>query len=366
MINTLSGGGAEKVLLDLLNQLDPEMYDLELVTITGGVHEKEIPEYVNYRRIINVKNRRLGKFLSKIIYKLPGSLFASLYLGGVRDIEIAYLEGLPTRFVAAKKDAVSKIAFVHCDLSVNNIISPFYKDDAETKREYETFDRVCFVSDNSKKGFETVFGPLEKSCVVHNVVDYDKIIERSFDVVPEHFETDGVKIVTVGRLVKEKAFDRLIRIAAELEKKYGFELWIIGEGSERETLEDLIAEKNVSSVRLMGYRDNPYPLIKQADLFVCSSLTEGYSTAVTEAVVLDLPVLTTKCAGMEEILKNGKYGIIVDNSEECLKSSLEQIVKEPTIIVPFKNNIQDDKKHSRKQGPINEYVNIFDLVSHRS
>lgn len=84
-------------------------------------------------------------------------------------------------------------------------------------------------------------------------------------------------------------------------------------------------------MKFLGFQNNPYAFLKKADLFICSSISEGYSTAVTEAVILGLPVLTTDCAGMNEILDDGKYGMIVPNSEQALEDGLRKILSDATL-----------------------------------
>ena len=117
LINTLGGGGAEKVLVDLLRSMDPNDYEVTLVTVSGGVHATEIPGSVRCRQIITCKNAFFRKVFSKLIHKMPPKLFARMFLKGTFDIEIAYLEGSPVRFVAAKQGSAAKLAFVHCDIS---------------------------------------------------------------------------------------------------------------------------------------------------------------------------------------------------------------------------------------------------------
>ncbi len=359
MITTLSGGGAEKVLIDLLCQLDPDKYEISLLTISGGIHESKVPSYVNYKCILPFPNNRLINFLKRLVCKLPPKVFAKLFLRGKHDIEIAYLEGLPTRFIAAT-NAPIKIAFVHCDISVNNIIAPLYKNNVQCLEEYRSFSKVCFVSEMSKNGFENTVGVLDNSCIIHNVLNYKQMKLLMLEKPALEYHTEGLRLLTIGRLIKEKAYDRLLRIVAKLEKDYSFELLIIGEGSERSNLEHIIAENNIHSAKLIGFQKNPYSFIKNADLFICSSLTEGYSTAVTEAIALGLPVVTTRCAGMDEILDNGKYGIIVDNSEEDLYSALKNIFENRIILDKLKESVIKQSEKINSTTAINEYTELFD------
>lgn len=337
-INSLSGGGAEKVLVDLLGQLDPEKYEVCLVATSGGVHSSRLPRHIKYTQIIKCRNSRIADILSKVLNKMPARLFTWLFLVGQYDVEIAYLEGRTTRHVAAKKTDGRKLAFVHCDVSVKNNIKKVYTDASSCFEEYESFSKVCFVSEECRMGFFATYGTLSNSCIVHNFIDIDRVKRLSLVHTNDVFQPMVWKIVALGRLAKEKAYERLLYIASELEKKYPIEFWIVGEGKERHKLEKIIQDMNIRSVKLLGYRDNPYPIVKQADLMVCSSLFEGYSTAAVEAIALGVPVVTTQCAGMDEILKHGKCGVITDNTQAALFSGIESLLGDIARYEQIKRN----------------------------
>ena len=341
MINSLSGGGAEKVLIDLLNSLDFSKYEVDLLTITGGVYEERVTKKVNYKKIIKKPNSFLGRLLQRLVYHMPKSLFRKLFVRKNYDVEIAYLEGFPTRVVAKSKS--KKIAFVHCDVSVKPILQGIYKNDDVCKKEYESFDKVCFVSKSALVGFEKIFGKLSNATVVHNVINAEEIQNKAKEKNEFTFNTNGLKIISVGRLSSEKGYERLVRIASKLEKKYDFELCILGEGAERSRLEEIIKAEDSKAVRLLGFQKNPYSYMKKADLYVCPSFFEGYSTTVTECMILGVPVLTTDCAGMEEILKEGKYGMIVDNDEAMLEKGIIRFLEDKNILETYRQNIKKCK-----------------------
>ena len=360
LINTLAGGGAEKVLVDLLNLLDADRYEVSLVTVTGGVHAARLAAHVHYKCIVRTALPWLNRLLGKIVMKLPPAVFAGLFLRGEQDIEVAYLEGKPTRCMAAKKcKAAKKLAFVHCDLSAKNIVAPLYKDSAECLAEYSGFSKVCFVSQRAKQGFEAAIGQLENGCVIHNINDYDRIRKLACEDNGQKYHTDGLKLIAVGRLIEEKAYDRLLRVVMELERNHSLELWIVGEGEQRDNLEKLIEKNNIRSVKLMGYQENPYSYMKKADLFVCSSISEGYSTVVTEALALGLPVLTTNCAGMDEILLNGKCGEIVENSQGGLKQGLINLLEDPKRLEKLRASAICRGKALTAEAALGEYTILF-------
>ena len=363
IINTLSGGGAEKVLVDLLSQLDCTKYDIQLLTVSGGVHEKAVPKTVRYRKILRGEPR----ILSKIVYKLSPCVFRRLFMREPADIEIAYLEGFPTKIVSGMKTKAGKIAFVHFDMSGTDFLQGFYATKEKCRRCYETFDKVCFVSEKAKSGFFSVAGELSNAVILHNVLNTKEIIERSKSPIAYDYSTDGMKLISLGRLIATKAYDRLVNIAVSLRETFHFELWILGDGEERDRLEKAVADKGLENVKFLGFQNNPYAFLKKADLFICSSISEGYSTAVTEAMILGLPVLTTDCAGMNEILDDGKYGMIVPNSEQALEDGMRKILSDETLYGRMRSAARTRSEMlADSKGSVEAYDELFLKVIHHA
>lgn len=171
-----------------------------------------MPEFVRKKSIF-----KKSGLMSRVISKIPEKLFTLLFLRGSNDCEVAYLEGRPTRIVAKKRTKGRKLAFIHCDISVKEPLKKIYKSKMECLKEYQSFDNVCFVSEDCRNGFEKCIGTLNNAVVVHNVQDYlemDKMSHENCD----NYQTRGLKILTVGRLSPPKGFERLIDAASKLEK----------------------------------------------------------------------------------------------------------------------------------------------------
>jgi glycosyltransferase involved in cell wall biosynthesis len=100
--------------------------------------------------------------------------------------------------------------------------------------------------------------------------------------------------------------------------------------------------------------------LKESDLFVCSSITEGYSTAVAEATIIGLPVLTTACTGMKELLEDGQYGIIVDNNDLGLENGLRDVLQHPEILQKYRERLKDRYQFFSVERRIQEIERIFD------
>ena len=224
---------------------------------------------------------------------------------------------------ASTNKKAKKLAWVHCDLSVKFADSESFVPKAE--KLYAKYDDIACVSQGVKAGFEKLFGKSDRVKIVYNTVD-DEEIRRLADA--ETIKNDVPTVLSLGRLSKQKRFDRLIR-AHKILIDCGIvhELHILGEGQERLALEKLVNELSVSStVKFFGYCDNPYPHIKAADVCVCSSDYEGISTFITESLILGKAIVTTYCTGMKELLKNGECGIITALDENALSEGIKKIL----------------------------------------
>lgn len=326
-IESLAGGGAEKVLHTIVKHIDKSKFDITVATVAaGGVYEKPISKSVRYEPIIKTRNRFLYKLLYHLIYfYLPLRVVYALFLPKGNDIEVAFCEGFATKLLAHSSNK-NRIAWVHTDMLLNpwtqNIVYPSVKKERDT---YLKYSKVVCVSDTVKKSVETKFGV--EAATIYNPIDNAEIIRKSKEEVPLP-EKRKLRMVTLGRLVEQKGYDRLLKVAKRLiDEKCDFELWILGEGPEKEKLtQDIERNKLNNHIRMYGFIPNPYPYIAASDIFVCSSRCEGFSTAATEAVILGLPVVTTLCSGMRELLGDNQYGIIVENEEMTLFEPLKKII----------------------------------------
>lgn len=357
-INTLNTGGAERVLIDLVRKLPKDRFRITVQCLAGGRFESELPEDIELRQILRSKN----PFLMKVFSKLPW-LTGRLFVKNNYDIEVAYLEGFPTKVIASRtKSRAKKIAVIHTNTAQTDMIRILYPNEAACLQQYGLFDRTVFVSGDAMEGFFRMFGALDRAQVVHNVIDFTRVRKQAQLPCPEHYTTKGLRLVAVGRLIKLKGFDRLIRICAELEKEFDFELLLLGGGEEQSALEAVIAETGARSVRLMGMQSNPYTYMQKADLLVCSSFAEGYSTTMMEALALGLPVLTAACAGMDEILEGGKWGKIVGLSDDELREGLRQVLSDRTLYDDLKQRAMARKEQLTDKTSVTEYLQLFDEV----
>ena len=363
LIPTLSGGGAEKVLVDLVNNLDKNKYDITVKTLlSGGVFEEKLNLNIKYSSVINIKNNFLRKVFFYIIsYILPSRMAYRIVADDEYDVEISYLEGVTTKLLIASNNVNSKkIAFVHTDFSKNYDLFKIYKTYNDCLNSYKLYDGVVFVSKQAKLGFENKIGELSRSIVLHNVIDQKSINELSKKEITQK-KSGLFTFISVGRLCTQKGFDRLIEATSWLnDEKFDFEVWIVGEGPDRKELAALIEKYNLQNVKLLGFKKNPYKYISAADMFICSSRVEGYSTVVTEALILQTPVVTTNCAGMDEILDNGNYGMITENSTNGIYEGMKEILTDPNTYQMYFKLAQERSKFFSIERNISDYEKLFE------
>ncbi len=370
LVHTLQVGGAEKVLVNLVNHMDKEKYDITVMTVVNtGAFRKDLAPHIHYKTIFNVPflsnkgntDKSSGNLLDKPnrIKKMLANLYKfmwrhsdckKIYQRHIKeeyDVEIAFLEGIAAKIIASSKSETSKkISWIHIDLLKERKTEKFFRNAQEEKQCYERFDQIVCVSKNVKEQFIKKFQPvdLNKIMVKYNPIDEEFIMNQAKEGI-ENIEKKKKTICTVGRLSKQKGYDRLLRIVQKLnEDGLEFDVWIIGVGEEEEKLKKYIKDNRLQNVKLLGYQQNPYKYIKKADFFVCSSITEGFSTVVSEAVILEKKIITTECSGMREILgENGEYGILVENSEEALY----KVLKENLMTEDFKIKEEQIKKRKK-------------------
>lgn len=350
LIESLSGGGAEKVLSTLIEHIDKTKFDVTLCCVVDtGKYVEEVKPYVHYNYILPNPSEQKGfktllyKIKYVLVYKLlPLSLVYRWYVPKCADVEVAFVEGFATKILSYSDNIKAKrIAWLHTDFSHHHwTLGPVFRSVDEEIKCYERFNQVITVSDTAKKAFRAIFPSLKVPVTtIYNPINNEHILRQSLEPIDEELkENDVLRIVSVGRLTAIKAFDRLLRIVGKLKRQnYKVELWLLGEGEKRKELESIILQENIGDiVTLWGFQSNPYKYMVHCDLFVCSSIGEGYSTAVTEALILGLPVVTTDCSGMAELLIDGECGIITDNSEEALYYGVKSMLDSSDVLNEYK------------------------------
>lgn len=339
LIESLGGGGAEKVLYTLLKNIDRSRFDVTLCCVhESGVYLPELRQLFRVKPIVRSprSNGSLARLLYKLKYQfvyklLPMSWVYRLFVPHGSDVEVAFIEGFCTKLLSSSSNGKARrYAWVHTDLQGNHWIEDIYAEINAERASYERYDEVIGVSNVAENSVRQLYG-LTRTRTLYNPIDADEIQRLSREPIePElHRKDDSrLRLVSTGRFVDQKRFDRLLRIVDRLRsEQIDVELWLLGDGPLRGRCQRYVEEHGLqNNVRFLGFRRNPYPYMAACDLFVCSSSAEGYSTAMTEACILGLPMVTTDCSGMSEILDGGKYGVITENSCDALYDAVKAMV----------------------------------------
>lgn len=341
-METVDFGGAETVFTNIIKNINKSKFCIKVVTERD--HElftDEIKAAVPYDCFIKTKRSAVRDFWNKIVIKLSLVLseknIRKYFIRGNYDVEVAFCEGYSTKIIGnSGKKNCKKIAWVHTDVIKNPWSEKIFGSAEEEKKCYEKFDAIVCVAETMKESFIKKYGMAEKVHVLYNPLDFESVIKKSAEKTDFNFG-DGMKFVLAGTFIKIKGFDRFVKVCKRL-KDDGehFSALIMGDGEEKENIKKIIAETNLGdTVKILDFQTNPYKYIAHSDVYVCSSYAEGYSTAVSESVALNVPVITTECSGMREIFGENECGIICENSEDGLYNAMKKVLNDPSLLKKF-------------------------------
>lgn len=362
-IPDLRYGGAEKVMVNLLNNLDRNKYELSLLTLFGeGINKQYLRSDVKHRYIFK-KVFRGNTYLLKLF--TPAFLYRQ-FVKEPYDLLVAYLEGIPSRVFSGCPDrSMKKISWVHIEVPEPAAFMKPYRSFHEGIDCYKQYDAIVGVSQTVIESFQQGTGISDNLYVKYNTVEDEQIRRQALDPIDEAVWSEkAVKLCSVGRLNNQKGYERLLSVHRKLiANGFACHLAILGQGENKAALERYIAEHTLSgSVTLLGYKTNPYKYVKNSDLFVCSSYKEGFSTAVTEALIVGTPVITTRCSGMDELLDCGRYGMIVENDEDALYEGLKKLLTDKELLAHYKAMAVMRGGHFSTQATVAEVEKLFDQI----
>lgn len=337
----LPGGGAEKVLIDILRHWDYERCAVTLLLeFATGVYVGDIPRQVELKvlpasiRAFRKASRMFGKCaLSGIcgdIFKRKLRSFA----GSGYDAIISFMEGPAVKLHSFLTDnARRNLSWVHIDMTQKHWSEAYFSNLEEERACYAAMDSVVFVSEQAKRGFESIFGNIggERS-VIYNLIDAEQIRVQAGTAHKPTVPSSPFVISMAGRLNRQKRYDRALEAAAILKKRgCDFELRIAGDGGLLPEMKEMAAQLGIEEkVRFLGFRKPAYADMAAGDVFLNSSEAEGYPLTLCEALCLGLPVVATDVSGAREILGENEYGIVVPQSPEAIADALMALYGSPS------------------------------------
>lgn len=327
VINHLEySNGVASVLVDLVNALDKDKFDVTILAIFRCDKEyiQRIDEAVKVKSIFN----GYFKGQSKLLSLLPKKALYKKWIKENYDVEIAFQYGLPTKLIAKSCNKKAKhIAWVH----------GYGEQHLKTHENYDMI--VCCAKSNRDK-YKKVFAQPDKVTYLYNLIKDDIIQEKALEKLSVDKKYDFT-FCTVGRLSPEKGFDRLLRCHKRLiEEGYLHNLWIVGGGNEYDSLNTYIQANNLrDSALLFGAQKNPFNYMANCDMFICSSYSEGFSTVCVEAGIVGKSILTTDVSGAKEFVYDNEIGLMVQNDEEALYQGMKKILQNKENTKLYEGNL---------------------------
>ena len=343
LIPTLDRGGAENVLVDLVNHMDQSKFQITVQTLFDkGAQKDRLREGIEYKTFLYHQFHGNSRLQSVI----PAGLLYRLIVRKRYDIVVSYLEGPTTHILSGcpYRDS-KKVAWVHSALDTGRGFSAGFVSKRAALKAYEQFDRVAFVAKTVWKKIEETAGtPFQNACVLYNTIDTGEILAGSREELTDaSYPTDEFCIISTGKITPVKGYDRLARVQRRLiAAGYKTHVFVLGEGKDRDVIEAYASENGIAdSFTFLGFQKNPYKYVSRADLFVCSSRREGFSTAVSEALVLGVPVVSTNCSGAYELLgEHDEYGIVTENDEDALYEGIKSLLDDPERLIYYRKQAQ--------------------------
>ncbi len=361
---SLGSGGAEMHLLRMLNSYPKEFEPpLLLLAKAGGSYEKFLNSGIKVQYLTKSTSSSWSLILS--LFRLPKIIKETNCKSLIAIMDIAGI----TALLSQKLFGVACNVIVSCQVNPNInyedgmrkwIIKPLIK------WLYPSAYKIVAISKGIKKEILKLIHKLKEDqiAVIYNAAVDDSFNEKAYGVSKTiQFDTDRFKLVACGRLTKQKGFENLLK-ALKIAKNQcnGIQLFIIGEGELKDLLSNKIQEYNlIEDVTLVGFMDNPYRLISESDIFVLSSLWEGFGMVIVEAMALGVPVISTDCKyGPNEIIEHEKNGLLVSvNNPSELAMKICALLKDKDLRDRLALNGLKRSKDFHALEIVNQYLNLI-------
>jgi glycosyltransferase involved in cell wall biosynthesis len=388
VIDSLECAGAEKSLVTLLNLLDYSKFDVDLVLFAhGGLLEELVPyevnvlnpfQYTEFTRlglkdalIQSLKDSKFLMLYSRIKYstsirkkKYSNAQKARIFWQSVSnvieenpktyDIAISYAQGVPTFYVAEKVKAKKKFAWVNVSYRLDE------KDKLFQKRYYDQYNKIVAVSDSTKEILLETFPYYSHKVDVIYDINNPEFISDMAAIGDKHDDQfDGIKILTIGRLAHQKGYDIALEACKKLkEKGINFKWYALGKGPLESDIEEYIKQHDLSKhFILLGVKANPYPYIKNSDIYVQTSRFEGFGLAIAEARMLNIPVVTTRFDAVNSQMVDGKNGLVVDMNPNAVCEGILRIINDNKLRYHINKYLKNEKK-----GNTEEILKFYQLM----
>ncbi|MBR5673750.1 MAG: glycosyltransferase [Muribaculaceae bacterium] len=381
VIESLVAAGAEKSLVTLLNELDYSKYDVDLQLFSyGGEFERYLPEQVNLlpplpflEFLSGHKQGTARMWISRLFYsfwirfgkdqsikgkarkwwicaKSNIEVFQNDY-----DVVIGYSQCIPTFYVVDKVRAQKKIGWVNCIYHLDG------KEREWQKKYYDALDKVILVSMGALTHLKQVYPEYsDKMELMLDMISATTITRLSAEKEQPFEDSINSKLLTVARLDdRDKGYDITLEACKILrDRGLKFKWYAIGRGSYRKEMEEYIAANSLQDCFiLLGTTPNPYPYIKNCDIYVQTSRHEGFGLSIAEARILNRPVVTTKFDSVYNQMVPNKNGLVVPINATAVADAIQRLLEDKSLY----NSIVDFQRQEKK-GNVEEIEKFYQLI----
>lgn len=340
----ISGGGVEIVMRDLVYYLVDKGDNVTIVVDDGN--KKDF--YKIYPKCVRLLSRCYDGIKKKTpLYRIINHFVSKMYrrdyirnISKKYDVAIAIKDGPSMKYVA-DLNASRKIAWIHADYDYCHWPERWFESTEAERLCMEKFNKVVCVSEAAKQSVIRNVGDSQNLCVRLNPLNVANIKKQADFEIIETKPKEKMLFVSIGKLSEQKNYLQLVDAVSLLsdEERDKFEIWIIGDGEQREEIEQKIADKKIECIKLLGWKTNPYPYIKKADCFLSVATWESFGLAIQEALILGVPVLSTWWPALDEVFDN-RFGIITKCDAKEISISLKHVFEDDKQLLIFRNNIK--------------------------
>lgn len=356
MVPSLGMGGMERMLVNIANLLVQRNYKVTVLNLSFD--DKAIVENLDKRvqysnQVCPIKffaHAKIKDWVNGNVRLLPYKYWTKMhsakylhrkYVKDDFDTEVAFYTGYSVKIISGAPKTCKKIFWLHGEAWImDGMIQGFWRQKTAEKV-YKSYDQIICVSKRIEKDFYKRFGKDCNVATISNFNDIERI--RTQAKCKNELQKNAFTFVSVGRVDNEnKGFDRVLDATKKLnEEGYLFHVWIVGDGVDLLKLKQQKEEQKLDNVVFWGQQENPYQFMNMADVFVCSSHYEGYGLVVSEALILGKPVISTNVSGPAEILNDGKYGMLVENTTEGIYQGMKRFLDFPELVLEYQQKAKE-------------------------
>lgn len=326
--------------------------DVEITLMPLFRYENRVLDYLDKRVKVKPVFRFYFRGFAQLFKIIPASWLYKLLVNNRYDIDVAFQFGPAQPIMAAGVNSKHRtIGWMHG-----------YDTELTYKDCYKKMEQVVCVSKCNADRLRKEMNNSIKVDYNYNPIDDVNVRNQGKEQI-DIVRPESMLFVSVARMSPEKGYMRLLDVVQKLkEDGLKFHLWLVGDGPVLPELKKHAEDLSINDyVTFVGQQSNPHAFTAKADVFICSSFNEGYSTACTEAAMLGVPVISTNVSGAEEIIADAACGKVVESEEEAIYSAMKEVIEQPFIVDEWKEVLKSTYKNFSPDERIKRFCKILEL-----